>query len=132
MGRSTAWNGASSRIAAWRDRQPASWLWAINRFPERSTRPWVSRAVNTELGGTIIGNYSQRGERPTCGPIVHRDFRRWVRASVRISLRSLFVVLHSLSEDHASAQMHSMTHSSLDESPPITHNVGTVCTESLK
>ena len=52
-----AWKGASSRMAAWSDRQPASWLWAMRRLPERSARPWVSRTVKTGLGGTIMARW---------------------------------------------------------------------------
>ncbi|PYR84742.1 MAG: hypothetical protein DMG19_16200 [Acidobacteria bacterium] len=50
MAGSVAVNGPSSMIAACKERQPASWLFAISRFPARNTRPWVSSTVKTELG----------------------------------------------------------------------------------
>src|SRR5438094_6127762 len=50
MAGSVAVNGPSSMIAACKDRQPASWLFAISRFPARNTRPCVSLTVKTELG----------------------------------------------------------------------------------
>ena len=50
MAGSVAVNGPSSMIAACKERQPASWLFAISRFPARNTRPCVSSTVKTELG----------------------------------------------------------------------------------
>ena len=53
MAGSVAVNGPSSMIAACKERQPASWLFAISRFPARNTRPCVSSTVKTVLGETI-------------------------------------------------------------------------------
>src|SRR5215831_3306546 len=48
LGVSVAWKGASSRIAAYSERQPISGLCAITRLPGRKTRPCVSWTVKTD------------------------------------------------------------------------------------
>src|SRR5579872_5633880 len=62
MAFSVASNGASSMMAAYMDRQPASGLCAITRLPGRSTRPWVSR---TEKIGTSAANIATPSEQRT-------------------------------------------------------------------
>src|SRR5579872_6013158 len=93
MGRSTAWNGASSKIAACSDRQPMSWLWAITRFWDRRARPCVSRAVKTELGGTITavailyGSMAQRGYRGLKSQPQRADLGKFLLYPVRSDMR---------------------------------------------
>src|SRR5579871_992264 len=53
MACSVAWKGASSMMAAYKERHPTSGLWAIKRFPGRRTRPCVSP---TEKIGTSEAN----------------------------------------------------------------------------
>jgi len=56
MAGSVAWNGASSRMAAYSERQPMSGLCAINRLPGLSTRPCVSRTVKIGFSDPVTSN----------------------------------------------------------------------------
>src|SRR5215471_11515512 len=66
MAGSIAWNGASSRMAAYSERQPTSGLWAIKRFPGLRTRPCVSRTVKIGFSDPVTHNL-RHGERLSAG-----------------------------------------------------------------